>query len=106
MALSIKNPEADELARRLAGLTKVSMTDAVLLALREQLRREMGREGGVRLKQELLAVSDHCSALAAQRNGAKKPLLSSMNSVFRFSAWFVRLRLRRYCLKNRSESDS
>jgi antitoxin VapB len=40
MALSIKNPEADLLARELAAVTGESLTDAVLLALRERLERQ------------------------------------------------------------------
>ena len=37
MALSIKNPEVERLARELAAKTGESMTDAVLIALRERL---------------------------------------------------------------------
>lgn len=40
MALSIKNPEADHLARELAATTGETLTDAVLAALRERLDRE------------------------------------------------------------------
>ena len=43
MALSIKNPEADRLARHLADLTGESLTEAVLRALHERLERESGR---------------------------------------------------------------
>jgi antitoxin VapB len=43
MALSIKNDEADRLARELALTTGESITDAVLTALRERLERERGR---------------------------------------------------------------
>ena len=43
MALSIKNPEADRLARRLANMTGESLTEAVLRALHERLERESGR---------------------------------------------------------------
>ena len=43
MALSIKNPEADRLARKLARATGESLTDAVLTAVRERLVRETGR---------------------------------------------------------------
>ena len=40
MALSIKNEEADRLARKLAALTGESLTGAVVAALRERLRRK------------------------------------------------------------------
>lgn len=40
MALSIKNDQADRLARELAATTGESLTDAVVNALRERLERE------------------------------------------------------------------
>lgn len=43
MALSIKNDEADRLARELAAATGESLTDAIVVALRERLERERGR---------------------------------------------------------------
>jgi len=44
MALSIKNDDADRLARELAATTGETLTDAVLEALRERLARELGRK--------------------------------------------------------------
>lgn len=46
MVLSIKNDEADRLARELAAETGESMTQAVVTALRERLDRERRRRGG------------------------------------------------------------
>jgi len=43
MAFSIKNDDADALARRLAATTGESLTEAVLVALRERLQREERR---------------------------------------------------------------
>ncbi len=43
MALSIDTTEADELAHSLARLTGESMTEAVIVALRERLARERAR---------------------------------------------------------------
>ena len=63
MALSIKNPEADLLARELAACTGETLTEAVLTALREWLRREQGRLRKPKLMDELLAISDRCAAL-------------------------------------------
>jgi antitoxin VapB len=40
MALSIKSDEADELARQLAAETGETLTQAVVVALRERLDRE------------------------------------------------------------------
>jgi antitoxin VapB len=39
MALSVKNDEADRLARELAGITGESITEAIVVALRERLQR-------------------------------------------------------------------
>jgi antitoxin VapB len=43
MALNIKDPEADRLARRVAELTGESITRAVVAALREKLAKEERR---------------------------------------------------------------
>ena len=63
MALNIKNAQADELARALAARTGQSITDAVVNALREQLKRETGRTFAPRLTEELRAIGDRCAAL-------------------------------------------
>ena len=63
MALNIKHPEADKLARALAKRTHQTITDAVITALREQLKRESGRSTAPSLKEELLAIGDRCAAL-------------------------------------------
>jgi len=63
MALSIKDPEADRLARTLAGLTGLSLTDTIVSALREQLVRETGRSNVSGFRDDLRAISDRCGAL-------------------------------------------
>lgn len=63
MALNIKSPEVDALARMLANTTGESITDAVLHALQERLQREQGRRRVRSLKEELIAISDRCAAL-------------------------------------------
>ncbi len=45
MALNVKNEEADRLARELASATGESITEAVLVALRERLERARSRDG-------------------------------------------------------------
>ena len=49
MAFSIKNDEADRLARQLASVTGESLTEAVVRSLRERLARQQPpvRSGGV-----------------------------------------------------------
>ena len=63
MAISIKNLEADHLARALAGVTGLSLTDAILKALREQLERETGRSRVTGLGTDLRMISDRCGSL-------------------------------------------
>lgn len=63
MALNIKHPEADQLARELAARTGESITEAVLNALRERLRRERGRVRQPSLVEELTAIGKRCAAL-------------------------------------------
>jgi antitoxin VapB len=45
MALSLKDPETDRLAREVAKLTGESLTEAVKTALRDRLERERRRRG-------------------------------------------------------------
>jgi len=62
MALSIKNPETEKLARQLARRTGESITAAVTTALRDRLKRvEGGKAASV--AERLLAVGERLSAL-------------------------------------------
>ena len=63
MALSIKDPEADRLARELAARTGETLTEAIVVALRERLARETGRGGAIPLRDELAAIRRRCAAL-------------------------------------------
>lgn len=63
MALSIKHPEADRLARELAAHTGETLTEAVIEALRERLVREQGRVRAPRLRDEIMAIAKRCSEL-------------------------------------------
>ncbi len=62
MALNIKNPEADRLARELAARTGETITQTVLNALRERLKRE-GAKSPLSLKDEIMEISRRCAAL-------------------------------------------
>jgi antitoxin VapB len=64
--LNIKNPEADELARLLARKTGRGITEVVIHALREQLRREEGRRSTPALAETLMEIGRHCAALPNQ----------------------------------------
>jgi antitoxin VapB len=69
--LNIKSPEAHRLARELAELRGVSMTNAVTEALREKLDREKHRRRNKSLSAELLEIGKRCAA------HMKRPVKSS-----------------------------
>ena len=66
MPLYIANGEADALARELAERTGESITDAVIVALRERLRRVREPDINVRLARAL-AIADRAAAAIAKR---------------------------------------
>jgi antitoxin VapB len=63
MALSIKHPDADRLARELAAKTGETLTEAVLNALRERLARQSGPKRPWRLRDELRMIRERCKKL-------------------------------------------
>jgi len=64
MALSIKHPEADRLARELSKATGEGITEAVINALRERLARQKNRRRhGRRLSEELRVIGERVAAL-------------------------------------------
>ncbi len=63
MALSIKNPEAEHLARELAKQTGETLTEAILKALRERLQRVTGRHRPMELADQLDEIAKRCGAL-------------------------------------------
>jgi len=65
MALSIKSPEADRLARELAQATGESITDAVVAAIRERLDRERRRRSarGERFHARLKRIQERVARL-------------------------------------------
>ena len=63
MALNIRNPEAEQLASRLARLTGESKTQAVTRALRERLAQVERTQRKRRLADELDEIALRCAAL-------------------------------------------
>jgi antitoxin VapB len=55
MTLNIRNPEADHLARELARIDESSITDAVIVALRETIRNRLKAETPTETAKRLLA---------------------------------------------------
>lgn len=64
MALSIKDPEAVRLARAVTRYTGETMTQAVIMALRERLAREERKVQEIDiLVEEVMEIGRHFSAL-------------------------------------------
>ena len=61
MSLNIKNEETHRLAKELAQLTGVSMSEAVAHALQDRIEL-VRREGGGSLTERLLAIGRDCAA--------------------------------------------
>ena len=64
MALSIKNSQAEKLAREVAAISGESLTQAITHALEERLERLSGRRSATDIRQEIMAVSQRCSSLS------------------------------------------
>lgn len=63
MALNIKHPDADRLARELARRRKQSITEAVVEALEAALAKERQAVRAPGLARELLGIGDRYAAL-------------------------------------------
>ena len=61
--MSIKNREAEQLARELARETGANVTQAVVKALRDALVRERGRRSAPSVQDAILEISDRCASL-------------------------------------------
>ena len=56
MALSIRNPKAEKLAREIAAESGETITQAITLALEERLQRLRGRSTTTDLAEEILKI--------------------------------------------------
>ena len=63
MAISIRNPQAEELARQVAAETGENLTQAIIHALEERLDRLRGRRRIPDLSEEIMKIADRCSSL-------------------------------------------
>lgn len=76
MALNIKDPEADRLARELASVTGETLTEAVLKALRERLSRQRQRRPTPRSAKEILSdAQQRLSRIAVQDHRTAEEIL-------------------------------
>jgi antitoxin VapB len=64
LAISIKSPETDRLARQLAAATGETITVAITIAMRQRLDLvERKRRNKAALLEEIRAISHHCASL-------------------------------------------
>jgi antitoxin VapB len=63
MAISLKDPEADRLAREVAARTGETLTEAITIALRERLARLRGQRRRRPLSEDLREIGRRCAAL-------------------------------------------
>jgi len=63
MALSIRNIQAEKLARTVAKQTGESITQAIIHALEEKLERLNGRRTIHNLVEEIIEIAERCSNL-------------------------------------------
>lgn len=75
MTLSIKNPEADRLARQLAEATGESLTDAVIRALRDRLESIMGRRLAGGLRDEIARMQERIAELPRLDQGSDEEIV-------------------------------
>lgn len=75
MALSIKDAEADRLAREIAARTGESLTNAVTEALRERLRQLQGRQDRKLLAEELQEIADRYAQRTPRDHGTPEELI-------------------------------
>ena len=76
MALSVKDPEADRLAREVAARTGETLTTAVVVALRERLVRLRGRTRRQRLRDDLRDIARRCAQLPTLDDRSAEEILA------------------------------
>lgn len=66
MALSIRNPKAEQLAREVAAASGETLTQAIIHALEERLQWLRGRKKVLDPVEEIMKISKRCSQLPDQ----------------------------------------
>ncbi len=74
MALTINHPDAELLVQELIACTGETLTQAVLNALRERIKKEKERRA-ISLKDELLQIGKQCAALPVLDNRRPEEIL-------------------------------
>ena len=75
MALSIRNPRAEKLARQVADETGESLTEAIIQALDERLERLKERRTTTDVAEEIMKISLRCRALPEKDQRSAEEIL-------------------------------
>ncbi len=75
MAISIRNPKAEKLARELAAESGETITQTITRALEERLMRLHGRSTATDLVEEVLKISKRCSSIPDQDSRSADEIL-------------------------------
>ena len=76
MALSIRNPKAEKLARELAAESGENITQAITRSLEERLQRLRGRSTATDLFEEIMKISRRCSEIPDQDQRSPDEILA------------------------------
>jgi antitoxin VapB len=63
MALSISNPRAEKLARKLSAMSGENITEVIINALENQLVKTRGKKTYTGTVSEIMKISSRCSSL-------------------------------------------
>jgi antitoxin VapB len=69
-SLNLKNPEVYRLARQIVRITGESLTQAVIIALRERLARLHNAYSKTSLAEDLMAIGADCASRLSRRTKA------------------------------------
>ena len=75
MALSIRNPKAEQLAREVAAASGETLTQAIIHALEDRLQRLRGRKKILDPVEEIMKISRRCSRLPNQDSRTAEEIL-------------------------------
>ena len=79
MALSIRNPYAEQLAREVSSITKENITQTIIKALENRLENLKGKKTIVDIEQQILLISQRCSTLPELDNRTDEEIMGYNN---------------------------
>ena len=75
MALSIRNPRAEKLARQVAAESGENITEAIIHALEDRLERLKGRRTATDVAEEIMKISLRCRVLPEKDQRSAEEIL-------------------------------